>query len=455
MTKRFITFILSVVLILSLAACKGAKERETTTAPTTKTPTAEAPTTAAPATTVPPTKAGPAIDSTKQYSLIIGLPGSYNVTSKEIFESFQSKYPNIELIIQSEEWHPFTMSIELKLESEVGPDVWLQENASILGFAQKGFIEDLAPYIERDLNAEDYIDTLYAAKAGDKIYGVPHGSNPIALAYNKKIFDDAGEPYPSDNWTYDDMIAAAQRLTSRKSPDAPSTDIYGYISSPNMTQGWFPWIKSTGGSCLDETGTKATMTDPKTIQGIKNWVNNFLELKVSPSRLSDSKQVFGEQRAAMYFMQYSEAAYLNSKKFLDYDTVMIPKASDGNRYVINVCNTWAINAAAPEESKEAAWLFIYHYLSEASQDIVAASGGTLPIRISSLAKLDTGTKPANKAAFAKGVEEGGTTMDENATWDKWRRVVNTGLEAVFDGTVTAEDACANIQQGVQAILDGE
>ncbi len=453
MVKKLLTFILSVILVLSLAACKGEVDKETTAAPTPPT-TTQPPATEEP-TTVPPTKAEPTIDTTMEYTLIIGLPGSYNVTSKEIFESFSAKYPNIDLVIQSEEWHPFTMSIELKLESEVGPDIWLQENASILGYAQKGYVEDLAPYIEKYLDPAEYVDLLYASQEGEKIWGVPHGTNPIALAYNKKIFDDAKEPYPSDDWTYDDMVAAAQRLTKRQSPDSPSTDIYGYISSPNMTQGWFPWIKSTGGSCLDETKTKANMTNPKTIQGITNWVNNYLELKVSPSRLSDSKQVFGEQRAAMYFMQYSEAAYLNSKKFLDYDTAMIPKASDGNRYVINVCNTWAINAAAPTESKEAAWLFIYHYLSETSQDIVAGSGGTLPIRISSLGKLDTKTYPTNKAAFAKGIEEGGTTMDENVTWDKWRRVVNTGLEGVFDGTVSAEDACANIQEGVQAILDSK
>ncbi|MDD4494488.1 MAG: sugar ABC transporter substrate-binding protein [Eubacteriales bacterium] len=443
MVKRLLTIFLSILIVLSLVACSG-KGEETATdeaTTTTKTPTT---TTAAPTTTA------------KNYTLSIGLPGSYEVTSQEIVDSFIAKYPNVEVTIYDEAWHPFSQSIELKVEAGAAPDVWFQENAVILGFGARGYCEDLAPLIAKDLNAADFIDTLFVAKDGEKVWGVPHGANPIALAYNKGMFDAAGEPYPTDDWTFDDMIAAAKRLTYRKNPEDVNASPFGFITSPNMTQGWYAWIKSTGGSCLDETKTKATFTDSKTIQGIKNWADSYLVQKISPSRASVSYQAFGEGKGAMYFMQYSEAPTVNSEYAnIDYDCAMIPKASDGNRYVINVSNTWTINKAATDDSKEAAWLWLQHYLSEESQEILAKAGATLPIRLSSMDKLDTSSKPLNKAAFYKGIEEYGTPMDENPTWNAWRKAANGVLETVMDGFMTAEDACAQIQESVQSILDAD
>ncbi|MGG4091534.1 hypothetical protein [Paenibacillus lautus] len=62
------------------------------------------------------------------------------------------------------------------------PDVWIQENATILSYGQRGVAEDLSSYIERDLQADEYVDGLFSAKTPEgKIWGVPHGINPIAL----------------------------------------------------------------------------------------------------------------------------------------------------------------------------------------------------------------------------------------------------------------------------------
>jgi hypothetical protein len=52
-----------------------------------------------------------------------------------------------------------------------------------------------------------------AVQVGDKVIGMPALVDNLALVYNKKLFDQAGIPYPTANWTWDDFRAAAQRLT--------------------------------------------------------------------------------------------------------------------------------------------------------------------------------------------------------------------------------------------------
>ena len=43
-------------------------------------------------------------------------------------------------------------------------------------------------------------------------YAVPKDFDTNALWYNKEIFDAAGVAYPTDDMTYDDLVATAEAL---------------------------------------------------------------------------------------------------------------------------------------------------------------------------------------------------------------------------------------------------
>ena len=391
----------------------------------------------------------------KKMSLNLGLPGGYDVTSEEIVTSFKEKYPNIELTIDDSPWGDFSKKIATQIAGGTAPDVWFQENATVLGYGERGAALDLTPYINEKLNKDDYVDTLFSAQVYDKVWGVPHGVNPIALAYNKKVFDDAGVAYPTDDWTYEDMIQAAEKLTNG--------DIYGFLTGGSITVGWYPWIRSAGGMALDETKENAVFDDEKSIKGITAWADT-VKNKISPSvteqnDMGKASTIFGNNKAAMLFVQYSEIATSYNVNFpdLDFDTVMIPKTFDGtDRFVPAVANTWMINARANDDAKEAGWLWIEHYLSEEMQEIIAKSGATLPVHKEALALVDSlEGNPVNKKAFTQGVAEAGTTLDENAKWSEWRIAAHPIFEEILNGSKDPETGLKEIKQKVQTILDEE
>ncbi|WJH34693.1 sugar ABC transporter substrate-binding protein [Paenibacillus sp. CC-CFT747] len=250
------------LLVVSLTACSTGKTGESPTNPA--------------ASGTPQASKAP-----KEMKLKIGLPGSYDVTKKEIIDGFIAKFPNIKTEIVEAPWGDFTTKITTEIAGGTAPDVWFQENAVILGYGSRGVAEDLTPYIKKDIKDADYISGLYAAKASNgKVYGIPHGINPVALAYNKKMFTDAGVPLPTDNWTYQDMIDTAKKLTKDTNGDG-KPDQYGFAASAAITQGWYPWARSQGGQVLDEAKTKAMFTDPKTIAGIKAWAD-LVKTGISP-----------------------------------------------------------------------------------------------------------------------------------------------------------------------------
>lgn len=399
--------------------------------------------------------------SSKAVTLRIGLPGGYDVTNKEIIEGFQNEYPDIKLDIDEAPWGDFTKKITTQIAGGTAPDIWFQENAAVLGYGDKGAAEDLMPYIERDLNEDEFASTLFSAQVGESVWGVPHGGNPIALAYNKDLFDEAGVSYPTDDWTYEDMIEAAKKLTKDTDGDG-KTDVYGLITSGGITDGWFPWIHSAGGQALDETKENAVFDDEKSLKGITEWENTVNTYKISPARstfneLGGTHQVFGNGMGAMVFLQYSLGNTVLNTNFpdLNYDTVKMPKAFDGEeRIVPNVNNTWMIFSKAKEENKEAAWTFLKYYLSPEVQKIVADSGSTIPVNKEALTYMENlQFKPLNKKAYTEGVDESGVTLDENKCWNEWRTAAQPVFNDIMDGKTDPESGLKQIKKSVQEVLD--
>lgn len=392
-------------------------------------------------------------NSDKAMSLSLGLPGGYDVTSEEIVTLFKEKYPNITLTIDDSPWGDFGKKITAQIAGGNAPDVWFQENATILGYGERGAALDLAPLIEANLNKDNYADTLFSAQAGEKVWGVPHGINPIGLAYNKTVFDNAGVDYPTNDWTYQDLVDTAEKLTK--------DGVYGFLAGGSITVGWYPWIRSADGMALDESRENAVFDDEKSMKGITAWAD-LVKNKISPTiseqnDMGKAPTMFANNKAAMMFVQYSEIAGNFAANFpdLDYDTVMIPKTFDGSgRYVPAVGNTWMINARSSAEAQEAAWLWIEHYLSDEVQEIIAKSGATLPVNKNAFASIDSlPGKPLNKAAFTQGVAEAATTLDENSTWSEWRLAAQPIFEEILNGTKAPADGLKEIKQKVQAVLD--
>lgn len=61
----------------------------------------------------------------------------------------------------------------------------------------------------------------YLTKYDGMVYSLPEQVSTWAVFYNKKIFDDAKVPYPPSEWTWEQYIDTAQKLTD------PAKEIYG------------------------------------------------------------------------------------------------------------------------------------------------------------------------------------------------------------------------------------
>ena len=132
------------------------------------------------------------------------------------------------------------------------PAISAVDNPDVLRVAKAGILKDISAEVSKlPLWSDIYPGPKAAVSDGSKVYGVPIGSNSLALYYNKKLLADGGVTTPPETW--EQLTDTAAKTT--KSP------VYGIAFSATNTEEatwqWEPFLWSNGGSLSDLTSKNA------------------------------------------------------------------------------------------------------------------------------------------------------------------------------------------------------
>src|SRR5579859_5506162 len=97
-----------------------------------------------------------------------------------------------------------------------GDVIYVSSNDVSVEATRGGYYLDLAPLVSQDktLNPDDFYPPIWQSFQWDKgIWALPSAANLYVLSYSPAAFDKANLPYPSDKWTIDDIVNAANKLT--------------------------------------------------------------------------------------------------------------------------------------------------------------------------------------------------------------------------------------------------
>lgn len=84
----------------------------------------------------------------------------------------------------------------------------------------KNQVEPLNQYIDRDrFDLEQYSGIVDDLSVEDKLYALPFRSDIWVLFYNKRLFDQANVPYPSNDMTWEEYEELARKVTSGSGAD--------------------------------------------------------------------------------------------------------------------------------------------------------------------------------------------------------------------------------------------
>ncbi len=91
---------------------------------------------------------------------------------------------------------------------------------------KNGLVRDLAPLIDADpqFDRDDFYPGALAAGQGG-VYIVPRTLRLELLSYNKDLWSRRGLPAPNPDWTWSDLLAAAEQLAQKR---GDTVDVYGF-----------------------------------------------------------------------------------------------------------------------------------------------------------------------------------------------------------------------------------
>ncbi len=396
-------------------------------------------------------------------TLTIGIPNGDGMVPTEIVDSFKAAHPEYEVVVVDTPWSDFKTKLKLQVSAGNAPDVFITDSGYATTLGDMGAAVNLADKIEKDLNRDDYIAALDIIKDSEGgIYGVTHDLASIGVFYNKKIFDDNNIPYPTEDWTFEEMLEIAKKLTLDTNGDG-KTDIYGLSTGANMTMGWLPFMLSEGGAPINGDGTKSLFNSKESVAGLTKYYNTVQVDKISPDATWTTSngnylQAFYSGKVAMMIGMWGNADAINKNmpEGFSYDAQVMPIGKNGKRPCVYVPNQWVIYSRADKQKQEAAWEWIKHFMSEESQNILAERYVSVgfPVRKSAFESIASKTSvPENKEAFYKYIDSDGVTLFECASWEEWKPKAEQAFMEMQEGVITPKEAAKRVDGVVSELLE--
>lgn len=200
----------------------------------------------------------------------------------QLLTPYRARHPGLDVVPHATATSPaeYRRLLLAAMAGDTLPDVFQLDDVDVPALVDRGGALDLAPYLSRvgvDLAGYDP-EVLAIFRRGAALYALPRGYAPFMVAYNRDLLDRAAMAYPTEDWTWDDFLQAAQRLTRDRDGDG-RIDQWGaaFDRRPSF---WLPWIWAGGGDVLCPDGRRASgcLDAPATIAAIRwygGWVTRW------------------------------------------------------------------------------------------------------------------------------------------------------------------------------------
>ena len=392
-----------------------------------------------------------------------GLTGSDGVTLNEMLAAFAEENPDVSVTVEMIAWAPLYQKLQTAFVAGTYPDVILLHAAEVPQYGSYGVLMDLGSMYTSGggwLPDDDIPETTMSGMVyDDVIYGIPLDNHGRGLWINTDMFEAAGIDTDPDTapTTYEGWVELFQLLTldadgnNALSPDFDPENVvqYGYDCSEWINVNFLAALYQHGGSFLSEDGETITINSEAGMTAVQQVYDLIYTYHVTPPPAGrDSWQAFGAGAVAVlptgtwYRNQSLLQTDINSRAWRNWQFGPQPAAWFGT-------HTFMIPAGLEGDTLEAVEQMI-QWVSE--NQVIWASSGQVPARLSAQAALDPETYPSNillGQTFGEyGIQDPRTTVTQELL-----TLLDVGLQEALNGMKPVEEAMNDAAELMQEALD--
>ncbi len=307
-----------------------------------------------------------------------------------ILADFEQDNPDIKVDFMHIPQNYF-QKIHLLFASNTAPDVIFVNNQYLPIYVNAGVLEDLSGY---DFEFDKFYEkSLKSLSSGGKLYAVPRDVSNLVIFYNKDLFDKYNVPYPKKDWTFNEFLVTAQKLTHRP-------EVFG-VSFEDEPLFYLPYLTSMG---VDDF---SDFNNEKMQKGLRFYADLRNKYHAAPKKEESASatmaQMFLQGRLGMHLSgRWLVSKYRQEAKF-DWDVVEFPKGEKGSVVPLD-SSGWAV--AKSSKHKQESVRLIKYLSSKESLEKFTQSGLIVPARVdvaNSRYFLDS-EKPKNARVFLDVIE---------------------------------------------------
>lgn len=328
------------------------------------------------------------------------------------------------------------------------PDtVWL--GSGWVAFADQNVIRPLDDLVSQSkLNLQQYYSGILGAlKWQNKLFCLPLGGQTCVIAINEQLVQAAGATMPTDDWTFPDAIALAQKLTKADQGQYGISLDWGY---------WSEWIMAYGGDggTVNDQWQTPDWSIPARQDMLTLWHDLWAKDQVDASPdyktqqyKSDDLKFFESGKLGMVAgYSWLVPDFRPTVKSFTWDIRMIPYtvSSTGEKVRHSALYTDEMALASGGKQIEAAFAFL-RWVCGPDQLTAAAKGGHITPAIQSIAESDAflgSTLPPKNIKAYLSAFNGAIGLGLHPAWSQFSGPVGKAIGAAKAGTTDVKTALA-------------
>jgi multiple sugar transport system substrate-binding protein len=384
-------------------------------------------------------------------------------------ELYQAENPNVTINITAvaDPGNNYYPKLQTSIAGGAVPHVASFQGWEWQPYADAGVLASIDDFIKRDGFTDPYPEgnqTIEdSTKRGGKTYLIPMQYATMVMFYTKKPFEEAGIPFPTADWTFEEFLDIAEKVTNTSGENK----MYG-LQANGIWPRDIHWIRGTGKQEFDKLvdPTKATFDQQEIIDIVQLMASDvYFKMKIAPTPADmeggvntlETGNVAMKYEGPWFFGRLNSPELRDQGKEIPFDVVLMPKQADENR----PHRGWAEGIAVPQtDLTEQAWDFVHFMANEEGDKIYSEMTGRIP---NSFKLIESFWIPSIKEKF--GVENGQAFIDafKSSEFDviggvnrtkMWAEVVKpVGYDPLLGNSATAAEVMPAVNEGVQKLLD--
>lgn len=362
-------------------------------------------------------------------------------------DGFMEKNLDISVTVETIPWDDYWTKLQAAAQGGDMPDIVVMHPDEVENYASGGMLMDLTDVLDGETaNRSSFPDYVIEDFTVDgKNYGIPKDIGTMGLFYNKDLFDAAGIAYPTSDWTWDDLTAAAEQLTDQEN------GIYGLNADNNGQNFYWNLIWQNGGDVWDEEEDLCTFDMPETIEAMEYAVS-FGEKGYSPTPADfanlTADEYFESGKTAMTFAGSWMLTEYQSIEELNFDVAELPTGKEKASICSGMAFSVSANTKYPEEAKQ-----LVEYLgSEEAQTIQAESGVAIPAYDGTQQPWVDQFTDFDASAFVKAGEYGHTSPGLTTSTNESSAILDEYMPKIFSLELPVEEGLKTITEQINAAL---